>query len=102
MIFAAMNEAADRGELLLVEGGLCRWHRRRDGVVVIRELLVLAEERRQGIGRMLVTRVRQRNPGARVLAKCPREYPSNGFWARVGFVHVAESEGVNEWVLECA
>lgn len=76
MIFVALNEAAEKGELLLVQNGLCRWHRRRDGLVVIRELLVLPEERRQGIGRMLVTRVRQRNPGGRIIAKCPRDYHS--------------------------
>jgi hypothetical protein len=41
VIFAALNEAAERGELLLTVGGLCRFHLRRDGVVVIRELLVV-------------------------------------------------------------
>lgn len=36
-----MSEAADKGELILVDGGMCRYHRRRDGVVVVREILVL-------------------------------------------------------------
>lgn len=53
MIFAALKEAAERGELLLVEGGLCRWHRRRDGIVVIREIIVLPPHRRKGVGRAL-------------------------------------------------
>ncbi len=35
MIFEALYESAKRGELLLVEGGMCRWHLRRDGVLVI-------------------------------------------------------------------
>lgn len=51
MIFTVLSEAADRGELILVPDGLCRYHRRRDGVVVIHEILVLPFRRRGGIGR---------------------------------------------------
>ena len=97
MIFAALNEAADHGELLLVAGGLCRFHRRRDGTVTIRELLVLPECRRQGIGRSLVEAVVHRHPGARLLARCPTCYPANGFWPRVGFVLVREEKGCKVW-----
>ena len=99
MIFVALSEAADRGELLLVDGGMCRFHRRRDGVVVIRELLVLAKARRTGVGSLLVRRVKQRHPGAEIEAKCPAAYPSNGFWARVGFRLAGEKGGVNVWRL---
>jgi len=97
MIFAALNEAADHGELLLVAGGLCRFHRRRDGTVTLRELLVLPECRRQGIGRSLVEAVVHRHPGARLLARCPVSYASNGFWPKVGFRLLHGTEGVNVW-----
>jgi hypothetical protein len=30
MIFEALHDAAKRGELLLVSGGFCHWHLRRD------------------------------------------------------------------------
>ena len=102
MIFAALVEAATKGELILCEGGMCRWHLRRDKIVVIREIIVLPEQRRQGIGRALVNAIQARNPGAVLLAKCPREYSSNSFWPRLGFVLTAQGERVNEWRLPSA
>lgn len=97
MIFVALDEAAERGELLLVDGGLCRWHRRRDGVVVIREVLVLPERRRQGIGRGLVERLAILNPGAPLLARCPIRSMANGFWTALGFRLTLASPKVNTW-----
>lgn len=99
MIFVALSEAADRGQLLLVEGGLCRFHRRRDGVVVIRELLVLPARRRQRIGRGLVQEVLCRAGNLPVQARCPAAYEANGFWAAMGFRLASQADGVNLWVL---
>lgn len=96
MIFTALTEAADRGELILVPDGLCRWHRRRDGVVVVREVVVLPFRRRTGLGRRLVAEVRERNPGATLRARCPAGLPANGFWAALGFRLVSAGE-VNLW-----
>jgi GNAT superfamily N-acetyltransferase len=97
MLFVALAEAADRGTLLLVSGGLCRWHRRRDGRVTIRELVVLPAQRRQGIGRALVEQVARLNPGCPLSARCPVCYPSNGFWPAVGFDLVDTVKGANVW-----
>lgn len=94
-----MSEAADRGELLLVQDGLCRFHLRRDGVVVIRELLVLPFRRGTGVGRRLVSLVTQAHPGRPVVARCPAAYPANGFWQRLGFTLVETVRGVNVWRL---
>ncbi len=99
MIFAALSEAADRGELLLVDGGLCRFHLRRDGVLVIREVIVLVDRRRQGIGSKLVHRACKTHSGM-VMAKCPTDYESNKFWRALGFVLVSEDKGINEWRLD--
>jgi hypothetical protein len=99
MIFAALKEAAEKGELILVEGGMCRWHRRRDGVVVIREILVQPWLWGQGIGRRMVEEVRRRNPGCPLLAKCPVGYEANKFWHLLGFVEVAQEKGLISWRL---
>ena len=86
MIFAALSEAAEAGELILHQDGLCRWHQRRDGVVVIREILVLPPWRRQGIGRRMLDEVRERNPGCILLAKCPNDCEAgNAFWQAMSF-----------------
>lgn len=104
MIFAAMNEAADRDELLLVDAGLCRFHLRRDGVVTIREILVLPLARRCGVGRRMVNEVQRRHPHATLRACCPvttsdgRVGEANVFWRHLGFVlQRTTTKGINVW-----
>lgn len=97
MIFIAMEEAARNGELILVHGGLCRFHRRRDGNTIIREILVLPEYRRSGIGRRLLAEVISRRGDGPVIAKCPKGYEANLFWAAMGFEIAGETERLFQW-----
>jgi len=97
MLFVALSESADRGQLLLVDGGLCRYHLRKDGAVTIREIIVLPASRGKGIGRALVGAVLRQCPGAVVRARCPADYPANGFWERMGFQKQPTTGGVNLW-----
>ena len=99
MIFAALSEAADKSELLLVDHGMCRWHLRRDGVIVIREVIVLPEARRKGLGRAMIEHVRRRLPCRKIVAKCPEEYESNACWETIGFTYTGTSNGINQWEL---
>ncbi len=85
MIFNALHDAANRGELILVDGGMCNYHLRLDGILTIREILVLPERQDKGIGLAMLDRLRN-VPGARVIrAKCPADLPANGWYRAVGF-----------------
>ncbi len=98
MIFVALDESASKGELLLVEGGMLRYHRRRDGIFVIREILVLPTHRRKGVGRALVSEVISRARLHTIRCKCPAKYvESNLFWSAMGFTLLEEKGGVNLW-----
>lgn len=81
MIFDALYESAQRGELLCVDGGFCHWHLRRDGQLTVREIISMQPG---AGGRML--EILKCTPGAsRIVAKCPAHLPSNGWYKRRGF-----------------
>lgn len=87
MLFNALDGAAQRGELMLVDGGMCHWHLRRDGQVTIREIV----STRPGAGSQMLRRL-EHTPGATSLfARCPAGLPSNAWYARRGF-HVERAE----------
>lgn len=100
MIFEALYASAQRGELLLVEGGMCHWHLRRDGQLTIREII----STRPGAGSRMLGTLMQ-TPGARtIVAKCPTSLSANGWYARRGFslvrIETARSgRTVNVWQL---
>lgn len=86
MIYSALVESADKGELLLCEGGLCRFHLRRDGVVVVREIIVLPEHRRVGVGRRMIAWLKNEFDTSIIRARCPASYETaNAFWEAMGF-----------------
>ena len=81
MIFEALYSAAKQGELLLVDGGFCHWHLRRDGQLTILEII----STRSGAGREMLARLKQ-TPGANSLfAKCPSDLKSNWWYCDNGF-----------------
>lgn len=85
MIFETLNESAERGELILVDGGLCHWHLRRDGQLTIREILVLPDRQRQGIGSTILERLKAVPGAIDIFAKCPGDLSANSWYARMGF-----------------
>jgi len=87
MIFETLHESAQRGELLLVDGGMCHWHLRRDGQLTIREII----STKRGAGSLMLRRL-EATPGATSLfAKCPADLPANAWYTRRGF-HVERLE----------
>lgn len=82
MIFETLFESSRRGELLLVEGGMCHWHLRRDGQLTIREIIAV----KPGAGKRMLD-VLKTTPGAMsIFAKCPRDLVANVWYANRGFV----------------
>lgn len=103
MCFEQLYDSAKRDELLLIDGGMCHWHLRRDGQLTIREIISL----RPGAGRAMLDTLKA-TPGAScIVAKCPADLASNAWYARRGFA-LASTEAaksgrsINVWRLGLA
>jgi hypothetical protein len=101
MIFETLWESAQKGELLLVDGGMCHFHLRRDGQLTIREIISV----RPGAGLVMLNHLKQ-TPGALLLfAKCPAELESNAWYAKRGFTNegtetTKNGRSLNLWRLQ--
>ena len=82
MIFETLYESSRRGELLLVDGGFCHWHLRRDGQLTIREII----STRPGAGSEMLAILKLVPSAVSLFAKCPVDLPSNDWYERRGFV----------------
>lgn len=95
MVFISLYESYLRGELLMVEGGLCQFRHRRDGQITIHVLL----SNKPGAAKRMLNQLLDRHPN-RIVAKCPIEYESNAWYKRNGF-HLIGTEGkINIWSME--
>jgi len=84
MLFESLHHSAEQGELILVDGGYCRYHLRNDGQITIYEILVLPDRQRQGIGTAMLDQLRALNP-ASLYASCPTDLPANTWYQHRGF-----------------
>ena len=82
MIFETLYESSQRGELLLIDGGMCHWHLRRDGQLTIREII----STRPGAGSLMLTHLAATPGSASLFAKCPTDLAANDWYCRRGFV----------------
>lgn len=82
MIFDALYASAQRGELLLIDGGFCHWHLRRDGQLTIREII----STRPGAGSEMLFRLMETPGATSIFAKCPIDLPANAWYRKMGFV----------------
>lgn len=104
MLFESLSRSAEQGELILVEGGYCRYHLRQDGQVTIYEILVLPVCRRQGIGQAMLQRLTALPGATSVFARCPADLAANGWYAAMGFElegteHTRSGRLLNRWHL---
>ena len=98
MIFEPLWASAQKGELLLIDGGMCHWHLRRDGQLTIREII----STRKGAGSAML-RILQATPGMScIVARCPADLESNVWYERKGFTlvetsHTQTGRLINTW-----
>lgn len=88
MVFEVLFEAVKRGELMLIDGGLCHWHLRNDGQITIREIISI----RQGAGSEMLAKLKKVADASSIFAKCPAELEANGWYRRRGFQCEGEEE----------
>jgi hypothetical protein len=99
-IFEAIQNSNIAGELILIAGGYCRWHLRRDGTITIYEII----SQRPGAGQEMLARL-QRVPGAvAIQARCPADLAANTWYERRGFALVSREvtrsgRDINLWQL---
>lgn len=80
-MFEQLYGSALRNELLLINGGMTRFHLRKDGVLVIYEII----STRPGAGSEMLSRLKQVPGVISLFAKCPVELASNTWYAHRGF-----------------
>ena len=81
MIFETLYDSAKRGELLLINGGFCHWHLRRDGQLTIHEII----STQRGSGSRMLSKLKRIPDVVSIFAKCPADLESNSWYARHGF-----------------
>jgi hypothetical protein len=84
VIFETLWESAQRGELLLIDGGFCHFHLRRDGQLTIREIIAT----RKGAGSEMLETLKQKDGVVCIFAKCPADLEANKWYRAKGFEEV--------------
>lgn len=95
MIFNTLYESSQRGELMLIDGGFCHFHLRRDEQLTIREII----SQRPGVGQEMLKRLCAASGATSLFAKCPAELPANDWYQRRGFEFEGEERTRNGRVL---
>lgn len=108
----ALVATIERGWLLVADvdgavAGAVNWWARRDGVVVLYNLVASPTARNQGIGKSLLQGLigwAQARGSQEIILKCPEELPANAFYERFGFTLRACQRGkrrrLNLWGLD--
>jgi hypothetical protein len=90
VIFFQLDTYARKGELLLVDDGMCRFHLRRDGQLTIYEIYVTRP--RCGIGTRILEHLKHIEGARCIVAKCPADLPSTTWWPARGFTKIESTE----------
>lgn len=82
MIFNALYESSLKGELILIDGCICRFHLRRNGQITILEII----STKKGAGSIVLDKLKNINGATSIFAKCPVDLESNSWYKYKGFV----------------
>lgn len=98
MIFESLYGSSQKGELLLLNNGFCRYHVRKDGQLTIYEII----SQKKGVGSKLLKRLEYVPLITSIFAKCPVNLDSNLWYAKNGFVKetvetLSSGSQVNHW-----
>ena len=104
MIFESLWSSVQKNELILVDGGMCHFHLRRDKQLTIREIIVLPELQGKGIGTKILNILKAKDCTS-IFAKCPATLKSNKWYEAKKFVledisYSKSGTRINHWRLE--
>lgn len=88
MCFTQLHEAMQRGELILIEGGFCRYHLRIDGQLTIHDIL----SNRPGAGSAMLAMLKKVEGARLLLARVPQHLEANDWYRRRGFELAGEEQ----------
>ena len=88
--FEALFRAMTKKSVIMIDGGFCHYHLRRDGQCTVHVLL----SNRRGAGSEMLLQLKQiaKNASGFLQAKCPADLESNVWYAARGFVLHATEE----------
>ncbi|MEX1011058.1 MAG: hypothetical protein WDZ29_03270 [Balneolaceae bacterium] len=81
MLFERLMKARENGELILIEGGICMYHLRKDRQLTITEIV----STRPGAGSEMLETLKQVKGAESIFAKCPAGLKANDWYKRKGF-----------------
>lgn len=87
-MFEILYDAWRNSELLLIDGGFCHWHLRKDRQLTIREIL----STRKGAGLEMLERLKMIEGAKSIFAKCPSDLLANDWYAKRGFLFEGTEE----------
>lgn len=85
-MFSQLYESYLKNELILIDGGFCRFHKRRDNSIVIYEII----STKSGAGTLILEKLKHISTGFSIIAKCPQELDSNLWYSKKGFSKIGE------------
>lgn len=81
MCFSILMEARSKNELILIDGGMCHFHLRKDGQLTIREII----STKFGAGKEILSMLMVIEGVKFIIAKCPTWLDSNVWYQKNGF-----------------